>query len=194
MAEFITSDLHIGHANIWKPEYANRPVSSTEEHDEFLVSNWNEIVRPEDFIYVLGDVCMGKIAESLPRLGSLNGTKILVFGNHDRMFHPKNETQLTRWMTEYGQYFNEITNEMVWNGEILFNHFPYQGDHTEEIRFLEDRPKNEGMWLCHGHIHSKEFRSGPRQIHIGVDAEIANFAPIPMELIIEEVTNNGIDS
>jgi calcineurin-like phosphoesterase family protein len=94
MTEFITSDLHIGHANIWKPEYANRPVSSTEEHDEFLISNWNEIVRPEDFVYVLGDVCMGKIAESLPRLGSLNGTKILVFGNHDRMFHPKNAAHL----------------------------------------------------------------------------------------------------
>jgi len=194
MIEFITSDLHIGHANIWKPEYANRPVSSTEEHDEFLISNWNEIVRPEDVVYVLGDVCMGKIAESLPQVGRLNGTKILVFGNHDRMFHPKNENQLSRWMTEYGQYFDEIMDEMVWNGEILFNHFPYSGDHTEEVRYLEDRPKDEGMWLCHGHIHSKDFLLGTRQIHIGVDAEVANYAPIPMERVVEEVKNNGIDS
>lgn len=60
MSEFITSDLHLGHANIWKSEYANRPVSSTEEHDEFLVSNWNETVRPEDVVYVLGDVLYGE--------------------------------------------------------------------------------------------------------------------------------------
>lgn len=31
MSEFITSDLHLSHNNIWKPDYADRPVSSTEE-------------------------------------------------------------------------------------------------------------------------------------------------------------------
>ena len=187
MAEFITSDLHLSHNNIWKPDYASRPVSSTEEMNEMLISNWNEVVSQNDTVYVLGDVCMGKIAESLPLCDLLQGHKILVFGNHDRMFRPKNDNQFHKWMTEYSQYFDVITNEMVWNDRILFNHFPYTGDHTPEVRYLEDRPVNQGLWLCHGHTHQKEFVSGPRQIHIGVDASIADYAPIPMDLVISTI-------
>jgi calcineurin-like phosphoesterase family protein len=187
MAEFITSDLHLSHNNIWKPDYASRPVSSTEEMNEMLISNWNEVVSQNDTVYVLGDVCMGKIAESLPLCELLQGHKVLVFGNHDRMFRPKNDNQFHKWMTEYSQYFDVITNEMVWNDRILFNHFPYTGDHTPEVRYLEDRPVNQGLWLCHGHTHQKEFVSGPRQIHIGVDASIADYAPIPMDLVISTI-------
>ena len=187
MAEFITSDLHLSHNNIWKPDYASRPVSSTEEMNEMLISNWNEVVSQNDTVYVLGDVCMGKIAESLPLCDLLQGHKVLVFGNHDRMFRPKNDNQFHKWMTEYSQYFDVITNEMVWNDRILFNHFPYTGDHTPEVRYLEDRPVNQGLWLCHGHTHQKEFVSGPRQIHIGVDASIADYAPIPMDLVISTI-------
>lgn len=187
MSEFLTSDLHLSHNNIWKPDYASRPVSSTEEMNEMLISNWNEVVSQNDTVYVLGDVCMGKIAESLPLCDLLQGHKILVFGNHDRMFRPKNDNQFHKWMTEYSQYFDVITNEMVWNDRILFNHFPYTGDHTPEVRYLEDRPVNQGLWLCHGHTHQKEFVSGPRQIHIGVDASIADYAPIPMDLVISTI-------
>lgn len=187
MSEFLTSDLHLSHNNIWKPDYASRPVSSTEEMNEMLISNWNEVVSQNDTVYVLGDVCMGKIAESLPLCELLQGHKVLVFGNHDRMFRPKNDNQFHKWMTEYSQYFDVITNEMVWNDRILFNHFPYTGDHTPEVRYLEDRPVNQGLWLCHGHTHQKEFVSGPRQIHIGVDASIADYAPIPMDLVISTI-------
>ena len=187
MAEFITSDLHLSHNNIWKPDYASRPVSSTEEMNEMLISNWNEVVSQNDTVYVLGDVCMGKIAESLPLCDLLQGHKVLVFGNHDRMFRPKNDNQFHKWMTEYSQYFESITNEMVWNDRLLFNHFPYTGDHTPEVRYLEERPVNQGLWLCHGHTHQKEFVSGPRQIHIGVDASIADYAPIPMDLVISTI-------
>ena len=75
---------------------------------------------------------------------------------------------------------------MVWN-RILFNHFPYTGDHTEEIRYLEDRPRDRGLWLCHGHTHSKDFVSGKRTIHIGVDSAVANYAPIDLELVVETI-------
>ncbi|MCB1119207.1 MAG: metallophosphoesterase family protein [Chlamydiia bacterium] len=187
MAEFVTSDLHLGHANIWTKAYADRPVYSTEEMNEFLITRWNETVSVNDTVYVLGDVCMGKIAESLPLCELLQGHKVLVFGNHDRMFRPKNDNQFHKWMTEYSQYFESITNEMVWNDRLLFNHFPYSGDSHDEDRYLSSRPQKSRLWLCHGHTHQKEFVSGPRQIHIGVDASIADYAPIPMDLVISTI-------
>lgn len=191
MSEFLTGDLHLSHNNIWKPDYADRPVSSTDEMNEMLVTNWNETVSPGDTVYVLGDVCMGKIAESLPLCGLLQGRKILVYGNHDRMFRPKNDNQFQRWMTEYGQYFESIVSEMVWNDRLLFNHFPYSGDSHDEDRYLSSRPKKSNLWLCHGHTHQKEFLSGEKSIHVGVDAEVANYSPIPIEKVLE-LTNEGL--
>ena len=185
MSEFLTSDLHLSHNNIWQPDYADRPVSSTEEMNEMLVTNWNAMVSPGDTVYVLGDVCMGKIAESLPLCGLLQGHKVLVYGNHDRMFRPKNDNQFQRWMTEYGQYFESIVSEMVWNDRLLFNHFPYSGDSHDEDRYLSSRPKKSNLWLCHGHTHQKEFLSGERSVHVGVDAEVANYSPIPIEKVLE---------
>lgn len=190
MAEFITSDLHLSHNNIWKPDYASRPVSSTEEMNEMLISNWNEVVSQNDTVYVLGDVCMGKIAESLPLCELLQGHKVLVFGNHDRMFRPKNDNQFHKWMTEYSQYFESITNEMVWNDRLLFNHFPYSGDSHDEDRYLSSRPQKSRLWLCHGHTHQKEFLSGEKSIHIGIDAEVANYSPIPIEKVVAATEGN----
>ena len=190
MAEFITSDLHLSHNNIWKPDYASRPVSSTEEMNEMLISNWNEVVSQNDTVYVLGDVCMGKIAESLPLCDLLQGHKVLVFGNHDRMFRPKNDNQFHKWMTEYSQYFESITNEMVWNDRLLFNHFPYSGDSHDEDRYLSSRPQKSRLWLCHGHTHQKEFLSGEKSIHIGIDAEVANYSPIPIEKVVAATEGN----
>lgn len=190
MAEFITSDLHLSHNNIWKPDYASRPVSSTEEMNEMLISNWNEVVSQNDTVYVLGDVCMGKIAESLPLCELLQGHKVLVFGNHDRMFRPKNDNQFHKWMTEYSQYFESIVSEMVWNDRLLFNHFPYSGDSHDEDRYLSSRPQKSRLWLCHGHTHQKEFLSGEKSIHIGIDAEVANYSPIPIEKVVAATEGN----
>lgn len=58
-------------------------------------------------------------------------------------------------------------------------HRPHVAVRAGPLRGLQVR----GEWLCHGHTHQKEFRSGNRMIHVGVDAEVA---PIPLELVLEE--------
>ena len=52
---FFTSDTHFGHANIIK--YCNRPFSSLEEMNSTIIRNWNEMVKPEDTVFFLGDFC-----------------------------------------------------------------------------------------------------------------------------------------
>jgi calcineurin-like phosphoesterase family protein len=78
---FFTSDLHIGHVGVAK----SRGFSTTDEHDERIIANWNAVVGVSDEVWVLGDVALGAIAESLPKVGRLNGRKFLVCGNHDRI-------------------------------------------------------------------------------------------------------------
>lgn len=75
---WFTADLHFNHKNIIK--YCNRPFNSVEEMNKTLIDNWNKRVSRDDLVYVLGDFCFGN---SDYYLKQLNGSKILIFGNHD---------------------------------------------------------------------------------------------------------------
>lgn len=54
--DYFTSDLHIGHDKdfLYKP----RGFDSIEQHDTAIVKRWNDIVTPDDTVYILGDLCM----------------------------------------------------------------------------------------------------------------------------------------
>ena len=88
---FFTSDLHFGHEGIIR--MCNRPFQTLEEMDETLIKNWNSLAKPKDKVYVLGDFFMyykkPKLREILNRL---NGTKILIKGNHDMPMYRDWET------------------------------------------------------------------------------------------------------
>jgi calcineurin-like phosphoesterase family protein len=58
-----------------------RPYASAEEGDAVIMENWNKTVRKGDKVYVMGDVAFKP--KDLKILGSLNGSKILIKGNHD---------------------------------------------------------------------------------------------------------------
>ncbi len=81
MTVWFTSDHHFGHANIIK--YCNRPYNSVAHMNALMETAWNSVVEPGDTVYYLGDFAMqpNMVTEILPRL---NGTKILVAGNHDK--------------------------------------------------------------------------------------------------------------
>lgn len=91
--EFFIADTHFGGENIIR--YENRPFANAAEMDEKLIENWNGVVVEEDTVYVLGDFSdyadMRKDAEIL---GKLNGTKILVMGNHDTHRTPQEWREL----------------------------------------------------------------------------------------------------
>jgi predicted phosphohydrolase len=95
---FFTADLHLGHANIIR--YCRRPFSSADDMDEALLAAWEAVVRSDDEVWVLGDLVLGRISETLPLASLLPGRKFLVPGNHDRCWsgHKKGAG---KWREEY---------------------------------------------------------------------------------------------
>ncbi len=194
-----TSDLHIGHVNILdycpgRKVLGNDPA----EFSEALVKRWNETVGPDDDVMILGDLCMGKIDESLAVVPRLNGHKKLIPGNHDRCWaFAKNKTPEKRkeWEQKYRDAGLELWPEQVCvpvgKYTVLLCHFPYRGDSQDQDRYLFARPTDEGRVLVCGHVHDT-WAEMDKMINVGLD--VRGYKPIDdAELIrlIEKVTNGS---
>lgn len=190
MARFWTADLHFGHANIIR--YSHRPFADVAAMDEGLVERWNASVGDDDEVWVLGDVAMGTIADSLPLVEGLRGRKVLVAGNHDRCWYGHG-SYADRWVDQYHEAgFDEIvqgsTTTTVGGTEVLVCHFPYEGDSHDADRYTEHRPVDHGRWLVHGHVHERWQVHG-HQVNVGVD--VWDWRPVPEAELAAIVSPGG---
>lgn len=83
MKRWITADWHIGEDRM---EIMQRPFPSAREMIEVLVERHNALVAPDDLVYVVGDACYQKYPDLIVEVSRFNGRKILIRGNHDRVF------------------------------------------------------------------------------------------------------------
>ena len=167
---WFTADLHLGHANIIA--YCKRPFRSVDDMDAALFAAWEAAVRPDDEVWVLGDLALGHIFRALQLASLLPGRKFLVPGNHDRCWagHHKG---VEKWRAEYEAAGFRIVGGPVETSiagtAVLLGHFPYEGDSREVDRYQSHRPADRGGWLLHGHVHER-WRQRGRQVNVGVDA------------------------
>lgn len=166
--QWFTSDTHFFHANILKFTGANgkriRPFGSLEEMHELMIERWNKCVRPQDYVYHLGDVTFqyhGKFNELMSRL---NGHKRLIVGNHDQLKNPN----LFRW-------FDKVD---LWRGykehNFTLSHIPLRLD---SIR--------NGKFNVHGHIHQNRMED----LHyVNVCVEVRDYTPVHLDTILEEIS------
>jgi len=178
---FFSADPHFGHRRIC--ELAGRPFTDVTHMNEILVANWNSSVGPEDSAWILGDIALGPIMESLEYIRRLNGTKYMVWGNHDRCF-PGSKKSAGLTPEEWRDVYLDAGFVSVGKRESMLllmprtmvnlSHFPYTGDHFDKDRWEEHRLNDYGTTLLHGHTHSKKkisrSKRGTLQINVGVDA------------------------
>jgi calcineurin-like phosphoesterase family protein len=157
------SDPHIGHANIIK--YCERPFTDVEEMNQTLVQRYNAKIDRKDVVLWLGDCFFkGDPTRYRDTLLQMNGTKILLVGNHDGSMPA---------MANLG--FALVLQEAVLNIRGVtcrVNHYPYEAIPVYEKpdKFAALRPrKHPGEILIHGHNHAKGPVNG-NQINVGVDA------------------------
>ena len=81
MKIYFIADTHFNHKNIL--EYCNRPFADVEEMNKILVNNWNDTVKHDDIVYMLGDFCMGNKHEIKKFTEKLNGRKYLCKSNSE---------------------------------------------------------------------------------------------------------------
>lgn len=194
------SDPHFGHAKI-KHFCPWRLGKDIKEHDEFLIAEYCKRVHKRDVVYVLGDFSYKAGFEHMRSiLRRLPGRKILISGNHDKGAH----LMLKAGFDEvHENIFIYLKDSKGKDRKIFLSHYPYRPNIWDRLfkkykdkRYLHKRIVDTGGWLLHGHTHARNNLSGPREIHVGVDAPHSNFAPIPhskiMELIEHTEANESI--
>lgn len=94
---FFTSDLHLRHNKnfIWEV----RGFKNSDDHTTFIINKINEMVKPNDILFHLGDFCLNtnekQFNELLARIKCQN--IYLLFGNHDKIAWSIYQDQINQW-------------------------------------------------------------------------------------------------
>lgn len=69
--------------------FRHRPFSSVEQMDNQIIKNWNDTIKGDDTVYIIGD--MFSLSKGSPKkyLTQLKGRKYLVFGSADKKWMKK---------------------------------------------------------------------------------------------------------
>lgn len=159
---YLISDTHFGHANIlhFKNKDGNplRVFDDVHHMDEYMIEMWNSVVRPQDHVYHLGDVCV-KGSNLKNSLGRLQGHKRLILGNHD---FPQ--------VGQYLPYFQKIQGSHKLF-DLLLTHIPV---HEKSIG-----PKIQGN--VHGHVHNNVGPDHFGKPYLNVSVEVIDYTPVTLE-------------
>lgn len=181
---FFTSNTHFNHTNIIR--YCNRPFKNVKEMNETLIFNWNNVIGTDDFVFHLGDFCLGSSIDWSKLLDRLNGKIYLILGNHD----------LNNLKQDFMCKFEKVVMQMhiqVGKQKIYLNHYP----------FLCYGGAYNNTWQLFGHVHTSQNHKGkdnsrlnilfPTQYDVGVDNN--NYTPISFakvkEIIEKQIENNN---
>jgi calcineurin-like phosphoesterase family protein len=123
--------------------------------DNAMIKEWNDIVEQDDLVYILGDVAFCNAQKATEIMHRLNGTKILVEGNHDRK--ALNDPSFRSCFKEVHKYL-----DINYDGnKVVMFHYP----------IVEWDQMHRGSVHFHGHLHGgvsgmEKFRSRD----MGIDA------------------------
>jgi calcineurin-like phosphoesterase family protein len=126
-----------------------------------MVERWNSVVSKNDRVYHLGDCVINR--KSLSIFDRLNGSKVLIKGNHD-IFN----------LSDYTKYFRDIRGYHVYE-RYLLSHIPVHPDSIERFK-----------GNIHGHLHYRRVMDGDRvdPRYFCVCVEHTDYTPISFDAVV----------
>lgn len=170
MVDYYTGDEHYGHDEVIF--HCGRPYKSNQRMVRDIIKRHNEVVKDGDTVHHLGDFCFAgpdRATYVQHILQRLNGTHILILGNHDQISALK--------YVDVGFRTVHTALELTIEGHhVVLAHDP-------SIWNVVDY-KNT-IFLC-GHIHNL-FRSIPDKRIVNVGVDVWDFYPITFAQILNEL-------
>ena len=156
------------------------------DKNETIISNWNKVVKPNDTVFILGDMVWGPSSNWEKFLPRLTGKKVLIKGNHDKI-----DDTNSKFFTNIVEYL-EVSD---CGCKVIMCHYP--------IPFHKGA-YNENCYMLYGHVHNtrewdfvEKFRKEVRAtcknrgdargqfINVGACMTYMDYTPRTLEEIIE---------
>lgn len=177
---WVTSDWHFNHQKnfILEP----RGYYSTERMNEDLIARHNSIVKPDDDVYVLGDLMLGgseKLQDGIECIKQMNGKLHVIRGNHD------SDKKIIAYHELYPKII-EVENSKFLKYEkyhFYLSHFPSLCSNYDDDKPLKQKTIN----LC-GHSHIKDpFGDLDKGLIYHCEVDAHNNMPVSLDQIIEDL-------
>lgn len=140
---YYIADLHFFHAAM-NTKMDRRGFENVEQMNQYMLDKWNQKVRKNDEVIILGDLSWGKAEETNELLDELNGRLYLIQGNHDRFMKNKDfNASRFGWIKPY----EELQDN---KRKVILCHYPimcYNG------QYRIDENGNPKVYMLYGHVH-----------------------------------------
>jgi calcineurin-like phosphoesterase family protein len=184
---WFTADWHFFHDRIldFHPKRKEIFGNNMKEVTEKMIQKWNSRIDKHDTVYILGDFAFGTTDEKRKLFQRLNGNKILILGNHDKV------------SDNHRCFFNHITQiknmrfkktvfpSLPKDIEVIMCHFPmFSWEHIEK-----------GSIMLHGHCHgSVDLQNSAElpdhiRIDVGIDSSFANYDFVSINKLANFIKN-----
>jgi calcineurin-like phosphoesterase family protein len=149
--DWIISDTHFFHENIGR--YCDCPAG----WQEMIIDNWNRLMQPEEIVFHVGDLALGKREHIEGLVPLLNGRLYLMRGNHDRRSNG---------------FYQRLGITLVSD--------PYRTDHPSGLNLIFSHcpivTLELGLLNLHGHIHNNPAPELGAQ-YVNLCVEVRDYRP-----------------
>jgi calcineurin-like phosphoesterase family protein len=165
---YFISDTHFNHkGSLNWPNGKARPFHNVEDMNQYIIENWNKIVKDEDTVYFIGDFAYkSNINKAELIFQQLKGKKHLIIGNHDNKIACKFKNC---W--ESISDIKYFTYEKI---DFVLCHYPMKSW----------KNSNRGSIHLHGHTHGSLQKENEAINRYDCSVEVIDYTPISIEQII----------
>lgn len=141
---YYISDLHFFHENM-NTRMDCRGFANVEEMHQYIIERWNQKVRKNDEVMILGDLSYGKAEETNQLLEQLHGKLFLIKGNHDYFLKDRKfNAKRFQWIESY----KEVKDD---GRKVILSHYPifcYNG------QYRKNKKGQAKTYMLYGHVHN----------------------------------------
>ena len=168
---WFSSDFHFGHDKEFL--YQPRGFWYIWQHDNEIILDWNKIVKPDDEVYILGDLMLQDNVHGRKCINQLNGIKHIIIGNHD-----------TAQRIEMYKTMRDVV-EVVYATQISYGKYHFFLSHYPTLMDNLDRGRKN--FNLHGHTHSKDKFQFIDHCCYNVALDAHDNKPVSIDTIIQDI-------
>ena len=142
---YYIADLHFYHLSL-NYQMDCRGFADAGAMNEYMITQWNQKVRNNDEVVILGDLSIAKGPATNEITRRLNGKLCLITGNHDERFLQDKHFDRDRfeWILPYHELHDQ-------KRKVILSHYPvfcYNG------QFRKLRNGSDRTYMLYGHVHN----------------------------------------